>query len=194
MNALRSSASTIARRRSALSKGGLSRLTIRLLVALLVRNSQIACGAWLLTSFSSGTVTTKGQVMSNLPETKARSRCRAVRDDRVFDAVEIGPILFPIVRIAGHRDQLVRLELDEFERAGPDRMAAHFCRRHVAGIDRRIARREQRDQRRLRPFEVEDRLVIARRRNLLDVMVPFLARIDPQPVLSTCRAAGRRCI
>ena len=36
-------------------------------------NWQIASGDWLPMSFSSGTVTSYGKVMSSLPETKARS-------------------------------------------------------------------------------------------------------------------------
>src|SRR5262249_12107027 len=53
---------------------------------------------------------------------------RDVLDDRVFDAVEIGPARLPVVRVAGHGDRLVRLEIDEFERAGADRMFAHVAR------------------------------------------------------------------
>ena len=54
INGLRPNASTIARRSSGLSNGGAVWLTIsvRLPVATVV--SQIACGAWLLTSFNSG--------------------------------------------------------------------------------------------------------------------------------------------
>ena len=59
MNALRSRESDIARRRSGLSKGGASRLTIRLRATLPVNMSQIASGARLLTSFSCGIVTPK---------------------------------------------------------------------------------------------------------------------------------------
>ena len=72
MKALRSSASIIARRMSGLSKGGLSRLISRLVLTLVGTSSQIACGAWLLMSFISGTVTSVGKVMSNLPATKPR--------------------------------------------------------------------------------------------------------------------------
>src|SRR5260370_1064900 len=59
-------------RRSALSDGGLSRVTRRLLGSLLVRNSQIGSGAWALTSFSSGTLMKNGQVMSNCLAAKPR--------------------------------------------------------------------------------------------------------------------------
>ena len=122
MNALRSIASAIARRRSGLSKGGSSRLTIRLVLTLFGRSSQIACGAWLLMSFSSGIVTLIGPGQVELAGDKAEDRRRAVGDDRVFDAVEIGPALLPVIRVAHELDQFIRLEFDEFERAGADRM------------------------------------------------------------------------
>ena len=56
MNAWRSKLSAIARRRSRLSKGGLSRLISRLRLMLPGVSSQIACGSWLFASFKSGTV------------------------------------------------------------------------------------------------------------------------------------------
>jgi hypothetical protein len=55
-----------------LSKGGASRLTIRLLwMPPSGANSQIASGIWLLTSFKSGTVRVYGKVMSSWPEINA---------------------------------------------------------------------------------------------------------------------------
>ena len=57
MNALRSKANANANRISGLSKGGASRLVIRLALAFAGASSQTACGAWLLTSRNSGTVT-----------------------------------------------------------------------------------------------------------------------------------------
>src|SRR5205085_2293848 len=72
IKALRSSARAIARRISGLSNGGASRLTSKLVVPFVVRNSQIACGAWLLMSFNSGTEMLNGQVTSNCPATKPR--------------------------------------------------------------------------------------------------------------------------
>ena len=51
-------------------------------------------------------------------------------------------------------------------------------RRHMAGIDRRTARGEQRDERRLRPLQVERDLVIAVGGHSFEVAVPGLARID----------------
>jgi len=71
MNALRSKLSAIARRRSGLLKGGTSRLTIRLRLMPPGSSSQIACGAWFATSFSSGTERLYGKVISNLPATNA---------------------------------------------------------------------------------------------------------------------------
>ena len=53
---------------------------------------------------------------------------RLVLDDRPFDAVEIGPVLFPVVGIARDLDVFVRLEFDELERSGADRMLPHVAR------------------------------------------------------------------
>jgi len=47
-------------------------LTNRFVLALLDTRSQTACGAWVLASFNSGTVTSYGKVRSNLPAMKAR--------------------------------------------------------------------------------------------------------------------------
>jgi len=68
----------------------------------------------------------EGQVELARNETEERSR--AVRHDRVFDAVEIGATLFPIVRISRQLDRLVRFEFDKFEGTSADRMAAHVAR------------------------------------------------------------------
>ncbi len=62
-------------------------------------------------------------------------------------------------------------------------MLPHLLRRHMAGIDRRIAGGEQRQQRRLRPLQFENRLVVAVRHNLGNIVVPFLARVAAEPVL-----------
>ena len=59
----------MARRSSGLSKGGLSRLMSKCPLTPVGVISPIACGTWLCTSFSSGTVRLYGQTMSNLPET-----------------------------------------------------------------------------------------------------------------------------
>ena len=107
---------------------------------------------------------------------------RRIGDDRILDAVEIGPARLPVIRVTGHPDVLVRLVLDEFERAGADRVLAHLRRRDMARIDRRLARGEQRDQIGLRPLQVKGDLVVAVGRDLLDVAIPRLARIDPELV------------
>ncbi len=69
--ALRSMLSAIACRRLGSSKGGLSRLTIRLRLILPGLNSQIALGIWLSIFFLSATVRLYGKVMSNVPAVKA---------------------------------------------------------------------------------------------------------------------------
>ena len=71
-NALRSMASAIARRSSALSNGGASRFTMRLVLTLVGTSSHTACGTCDCTSLSSGIVTSVGNVMSNLPAMNAR--------------------------------------------------------------------------------------------------------------------------
>ncbi len=63
----------------------------------------------------------------------------------------------------------------------PTGPGAHLRHRHVAGIDRRVARGEQRQDRGLRPLEVQHHLVIAVGRGALDIAVPGLARVAPQP-------------
>ena len=56
IKALRSRVRDIARRRSALSNGALSRLMIKVRLTFVGATSQIACGAWLLMSFTIGIV------------------------------------------------------------------------------------------------------------------------------------------
>jgi hypothetical protein len=53
----------------------------------------------------------------------------------------------------------------------------------VAGVDWRIARREQRDDRRLWPLQVKRRSEIAVRSDPFEVLVPGLARIGAQLLL-----------
>ena len=79
----------------------------------------------------------KGQV--ELTGDEGEDRGRAVRNDRVFDAVEIGPPRFPIIGISDQLDPFIRLELDEFERAGADRMLPNVAWRDMTRIDRRVA-------------------------------------------------------
>ena len=118
--------------------------------------------------------------MSSFPATKGQQRRRAVGDDRPLDAVEIGPARLPIIRVAGQPDRLVRLVRDEFERPCADRVLAHVLRRHMAGIDRRISRSEQRKKGRLRLLQVKRRLVIALGGDPIEVPVPGFARVDAE--------------
>jgi len=78
--------------------------------------------------------------------------------DRVLDGVEIRPIFFPVIGISRQLDPLVRLEFDEFEGTSADRMAAHVARRNMAGVDRRPSGSQQRDERGLRPPQIEGNL------------------------------------
>ena len=114
---------------------------------------------------------------------EAEDRGRAVREDRVFDAVEIGQALLPVVRVLHELDRLVLLQLDELERAGADRIGALLRRRDVAGIDRRIAGREHREDRGLRALEMEGRLEVALGRHVFEIEVPVLARVLAELVL-----------
>ena len=114
---------------------------------------------------------------------EGQHRGRAVLDDGVFDAVEIRQALFPVVRILHELDRLVLLHLDELERAGADRMRAHLRGGNVAGVDRRIAGGQHRQQRRLRPLEMEGRFEVAVDRDVRDEFEPILARILAELVL-----------
>src|SRR5207248_2843994 len=70
--ALRSSAIAMARRMSMLSKGDDDELTMMLVETLVGSTAQTAFGDCDFRSFSSGIVMCVGNVMSNLPATKAR--------------------------------------------------------------------------------------------------------------------------
>ena len=111
---------------------------------------------------------------------EGEDRRRAVRDDGIFDAVEIRPPRLPVIRVARDFDVLVRFVVDKFEWAGADRMLAHVARRHVARVDRRIARGEQCEQRRLRPFEMKSGLMLAAGRGLGDIDPPGLAIVEAE--------------
>ncbi len=74
MKASRSRVSAMARRTFGLSNGATSRLTIRLVLTPLSRMVHCAWGASRLMFFSSGTVTSAGKVMSNLPATNDSMR------------------------------------------------------------------------------------------------------------------------
>src|SRR5215471_17086538 len=74
---------------------------------------------------------------------KRENRRRPIRYDRVIDPVEVRTTFLPIVWVPGQLDRLVRLELDELERASADRVLPHFARWDVTGIDRRVSRGEE---------------------------------------------------
>src|SRR6516165_2508695 len=141
----------MARRRSALSKGGLSRLTSRCRFTVPDVHSQIACGTRLSMSFISGGVSRKWSGHIELARDEGQYRGRRVRDDRVLDAVEIGPVRLPVIRVAHDLDIFLRLEIAEFERAGADRMLAHVARAYMARKDHREAAGERHRKGRLRP-------------------------------------------
>ncbi len=85
--------------------------------------------------------------------------------------------LLPVVGVAHQRDALVRLERGELERSGADRLGAHVAAGHVARIDGREAGGEEAEERRLRPAEMEAHLMVALDGDLLEVRIPFLARV-----------------
>ncbi len=82
MNALRSRLNAIARRKSALSNGGTSRLMIRFTLTLPCGSSHTAAGTWLFTSFSSGMLTVPAKVRSYFPAVNAK-----IAVDRFFAIV-----------------------------------------------------------------------------------------------------------
>jgi hypothetical protein len=86
------------------------------------------------------------------PRYKRQCCGRGVADDRIFDTIEVGPIRFPVLSVPYHADDLVRPELDEFERPRPNRVSAHFVRRDMTGVDRREATGEQHREGWLRPL------------------------------------------
>src|SRR5260370_20081913 len=107
---------------------------------------------------------------------------RQVFDDRVFDTVEIRPALLPVIRVSGYCDRLVRLEFDEFEWAGADRVLAHLAGRHMAGVDRRPSGSQHRQERGLRPLQMKGDLVVAFRGYFIEVAVPGFAWVETQLV------------
>ena len=104
-------------------------------------------------------------------------------NDADLDRIEIGPAVFPVVRVACEPDHLVAPEFDEPERSCPDRLGPHVTGRDVAGIDRGVAGRQHGEQGWLRLLELERDLEISVQPDVLHVLIPDLARIEPQPVL-----------
>ena len=153
MKLLRSIVSCIARRMSGSLNGGVSRLTSRLIatgvgVSLADRLRRLALD---VAHRLDRDLVGEGHV--ELAGDKGERLGRAVRDDRPFDSRRdrAGPASSNPG--SSHPDVFVRLELDEFERAGADRMGAHVARRHMARIDRRHAGRQQHQKRRLRALQ-----------------------------------------
>ena len=120
--------------------------------------------------------------MSNLPAIKARVWVERFGMIVHSIAVEIGPARLPVIGVLCEPDVFVRLELDEFEGAGADRVGAHLARRHMAGINRRHAGREQHQKRRLRPLQHKGHGVIAVGHDIVEIAIPRLARVEPQLV------------
>src|SRR5207237_4894949 len=98
----------------------------------------------------------------------------------VSNACEIWLSRCPIIGTAEQLDRVVWLEIHELERAGADRALPHLTRRNMAGIDRRPPRRQQREQPRLRPFQMKGDLVIAIGGHFPQITVPGFARVDAQ--------------
>src|SRR5215472_16024631 len=109
---------------------------------------------------------------------KGQDASRYVLVDRVLDTVEIGTVLFPVIRVPGYLNRLVRLEFDKFERAGADGMATHLARRHMAWIDWREPGGEQGNKGRLRPLQMEGDLKVTVRGHLFEIFVPGFTRIN----------------
>src|SRR5271169_2481425 len=176
MNAWRSNVNDIARLRSGLSKGGAPRLTMRLRLPFTRKLSQIASGTLSLDVLK----LRKGdaEIDVGLAGDETQEARRYIPDDRPFNAVDIGSARFPVIGAAGERDRLVWLKLDEFERAGADRMLPHVARRHMTGVDRRPSRCQQGQKRGLRPLEVKGDLEIAVGGYGIEIVVPGFARVD----------------
>src|SRR6266446_4569690 len=111
---------------------------------------------------------------------ESQYRRRQVANDRILDAIEIRPALFPVIGVPRHLDVLVRLELDEFERARADRMLAHVARRNVAGVNPGITGGQYHKKGRLRPLQMKGDLEVALCGDLCEVPVPPLARVDTE--------------
>ena len=118
---------------------------------------------------------------------EAQQRRRRAGDDVELDAVEMRLARLEVVGIAHQPDAVELLERVELERPGADRLDAHLGARHVAGIDRREPRGEQRQQRGLRMVEMDGDFVVVAAVDVVDVAVPG-CRADCG---AACRAPGR---
>ena len=117
-----------------------------------------------------------------LARDESKDRGRAVRDDGELYTVEMRQALLEVILVAHQLDRFIGFELDEFERTGADRVAAHLTRRHMAGIDWREAVSEKHQKRRLRPLQMEGYLVIAVRGDFFEVAIPGFESIDAELV------------
>src|SRR3978361_1002591 len=90
----------------------------------------------------------KGHI--GLSSDECQSRCRWITYDPVFNSVEVRTVWLPVERVTRHLDVFVCLEFDKFERAGADRLSAHFARLHMARVNHRNSRCEQHRKCRLR--------------------------------------------
>jgi hypothetical protein len=127
----------------------------------------------------------KGHV--ELAADEGQHRCRAVRDDRVFDAVEIRPARLPVIGVLRDLDRLVRFELDKFERPCADGALPHLRRRNMTGVHRRVSRGDQCQQGRLRPLQYEGRFEIAVYLDVSDIVPPGFARVGAEAFLAAPR-------
>ncbi len=122
--------------------------------------------------------------MSNLPATKPRIAVERFGMIVYSTPSRYGQPLLPVIRVLGQLDTLVRLVFDKLERSGADRVLAHLRRRDVARIDRRVARREQRQHGRLPLLQVQCRFERPVGRRFLQVDPPALAIIEAQLFLA----------
>src|SRR6267142_48343 len=140
---LRSRASATARRKSALSKGGA--MAVEEQLGADISRSQLAARLRRLTFdvLQEWHRHLVGEGHVELAGDEREDRRRPVRDDSIFDTVEIRSPRFPVVGISRQPDRLVWLEFNKFERPCPDRTAAHVtpftrpARRRCASRSRR---------------------------------------------------------
>ena len=108
-----------------------------------------------------GHIHIKGEV--EFARDKGQNPCRTAFDNGPIDAVKMGQALFPVVLVLDEFHMLVLFQADE-----------------LAGIDRRIAARQQCHERGLLAFQMEGRLVIVIGGDLVQVLVPGFARVLAQ--------------
>src|SRR5262249_6149423 len=92
---------------------------------------------------------------------ESQCRGRRVLDDRILDAVEIGAVGLPVIRVARYLDVLILLVFDKPERARSGWMLPHLRRRYVTRIHPKAVGCDQHRERRLRPLQMEGSLPVA---------------------------------